>query len=494
MQKARGHILAVVGKALFLGFSIQIVLGMLWMLHNFTGVQQFGESALYVEISKSFICDEYEGILYPVLILLARGMENIFPAPCHCILYLLQLGAAFYAGYRLVRQVSGAGKLFAAWGSLAMLTFPMAMQCHLSVLPESLLGSFLLLELSHAAQTVKEGGALRSSRFARVLAYWLLTALLKPEYFYLGAAPVLLLYGYGAITSWKENRRRILYNTLLAAAFAGMILGVGKLSVTPGYYGRVQKSIEFSLAGRCAWPFLSEDYEYWPAEVKEHLSANEAFRADFYADEMGRIAGATLENTVGEERARELFLEMAQGAWERHKDKILHRTAWDALGYAFSPMVVQRQLTGKVYDSYSGRNYDIMRARSPLLTKYYLNYGCWWFAAGLGLAAVMWLVRAAEFIGRLFHAKKWIALPQGSILIPVFCLLTGGALTAAYTLRGAGMMDYKKTIAIGLLWIWWMLTESAAGLRQNDAEAAKNHGSRSRQGGLRDGSGNRKTS
>ena len=74
MQKAVGRISALLSRIIFIGMSIQIVLGIVWMCGNFLYFQDFGESAFYVSVSKNFFCDEYTGILYPVDLLLARGI------------------------------------------------------------------------------------------------------------------------------------------------------------------------------------------------------------------------------------------------------------------------------------------------------------------------------------------------------------------------------------------------------------------------------------
>lgn len=194
------------------------------------------------------------------------------------------------------------------------------------------------------------------------------------------------------------------------------------------------------MVSRFAWPRIGIDYEFWPEEIRTHLSYVQALQTDVYAENVERVLGETLVNAVGAERADELFSEMVRGAWTRHKGEILHDTAWDALGYTFSPMVLQRQLRGKVYDSFSGRNYDAMRMQTPLLTKYYVDYGCWWFAVGLLFAAIL---------GVTLKSDRWK-------IIGLY-VLTGGCMVVWYTMRGAGQMDYKKTIVIGLLWSLWML-------------------------------------
>ena len=50
----------------------------------------------------------------------------------------VQILFAFYSGVVFLRSFGGtAKKWFPVWGSLGLLTYPFAMQCHLAVLPNS---------------------------------------------------------------------------------------------------------------------------------------------------------------------------------------------------------------------------------------------------------------------------------------------------------------------------------------------------------------------
>lgn len=437
MQKVRRHVLAVAGRIFFIGFSVQIVLGLLWMVCNFRA------------------------------------------------LFLLQLVVAFWAAYRLLCNItdeSGQGEFFRIWGSLAMLTFPLAMQCHLASGPDSLTGSCLLLELAFTTGILGKRCELCYKEFAKVLFFWIMAALLQPEYLLFGAVPVVILSVYAVKnvnkaeagkqhTQNKLKREKVSVYLMLMVLSAGLILGIGTWTGF-GFFSAgtsedgVRPSLSFSLASRFAWPRVGMDYDFWPEEVREHLSRQQAMQTDFYADNMELVLGRTLEDALGEERAKEMFAEIARGAWQRHKSEIIHDTAWDALGYTFSPIVLQRQLTGKVYDSYSGRNYDFMRVKTPLLTKYYLDYGCWWFAVGLGMTAVLYLMeglrnyvtrrRGIQEVGHATRLKY--GCTTSCVVTVIMCFLTSGSMIVWYTMRGAGMMDYKKTTAVGLLWLWWMLT------------------------------------
>lgn len=131
-KKAAAHISGVIKRICFIGFSIQIVLGIIWMGANFAHVQDFGkpESAFY-------------GFLFRIC------------GQCPQVLYVLQLAVAFAAGYFLLQVLAPAKIKFAIWRALVLLTFPFAMQTALAIQPYSLMGSLFLLCL---ALLLKKGG------------------------------------------------------------------------------------------------------------------------------------------------------------------------------------------------------------------------------------------------------------------------------------------------------------------------------------------------
>lgn len=445
MRKAVKVIAAVAGRVCFIGFSIQIVVGLLWMLYNFTGFQKFGESFQYVEISKSFLCDEYVSILYPVLLLFARGIEDFLPIPYYCVMYFLQIMLALYAAHAFLLAIHPAGRLKNLWGSLAILTFPMAMQCHLAVLPESLTSSMLLLEFTWLWHAVRDGEELKSRHLIRVVPFWLVSALLEPEYLYLGAVPVVLVFLYGAVRFGKKDPGQIVRNLIIVASFAGIIVGMNDLTQVEGVYGRVHRSLNAALFSRFSWSTLDSTYEDWPEEMRYSVDEGMMREASFYTDNMLQIVGEAVEEYSGVERARELFGEAARISYSQYRGKILHEMTWDVLGYGFAPAISELMLDKRGYDSYTLRNYELMRRHVPVLTTYYFHYGCWWFSAGVILACLLRIILRI----RDFAWKK--VFFWGTLIVSGICMAVW------YTMRGGGMFDYKKTIVIGCLWIAWAI-------------------------------------
>ena len=459
MQRAVRHISAILGRVIFIGFSIQIVFGMTWMCLNFSKLPQFGESLFYVEISRNFICDEYTGILYPVFLLLARGIEGLAGLPYYCVMYVVQLLVACYAAHRLLMGLKKTKRALNLWGSLAVLTLPMAMQCHLAVLPYSLVSSFFLLELSISLETVRKG-MLRVRQMVKLASFWLLCALLLPEYLLLGAIPPVLVLLWGLVRIFglvrrgncQETRRQDIWRFarqfVIFLAFGATIIGMNSLTQVKGYYGKNEKSLEACLVSRTAWTSLMSYYEGFPEQLREILDWGDVQASAYYADNMAMVFGPAVEEALGTEEAREFFLALSKQAWEQNRAHILHEIAWDAAAYTVSPIALQMQLTGRGYDSYSGRNYEIMRHYTPVLSRIYMDYSCWWFAAALCLGAILGVF--CIFLDRsLISGRNFFSV----LILGVSCL----GLIFWYTMQGAGMMDYKNTIGVTCVWMVFSL-------------------------------------
>lgn len=385
IKKALPHALAVVRGILFIGFSVQIVLGVLWMCRNFTYVQDFGEP---------------DGVLY--------GRLFVLFGKAPYVLYILQLALAFWAGYLLLQRLCPVEPFHAVWRSLALLTFPFAMQCHLALQPYSIMGSLFLLMLSSLME-------IRRKRVAGPL-----------------ALALLCLAGF--------------------LAFSG--------AMDRGRQEEVGHSMEAALARRFAWPTMWNDFGRFSDELKE-LTEDVVWEASVCPDNMGILESA-LEGRVGEE-AKGYYMEMARVGWTYHAPMIIRQIGWDVLGYVFTPPIFQLQLQGDAYDAYSGRNYEIMRGNSPVLTRNYIDYCCWWFGCTLGLNLLSILLGALEASGRKPEASARFG--RRKALRVGICVCASGILTAVLTMRGAGTMDYKYTIAISDLWIAWVLL-SMSGKRQ----------------------------
>ena len=197
------------------------------------------------------------------------------------------------------------------------------------------------------------------------------------------------------------------------------------------------------MASRFAWFFILSDFYGWPEEVLEALGES-VREITFYPDNMERVMQPLMEEAFGEEGADAYYRQIAWNALENRWKNILTYLRWDMVGYGAAPIAVQKQLEGGYYDACTAENYEKMRHQPPEWTKLYLSYSCWWFRAMLGIAFLIFLV---DWIQRGHFPLKQ-ELPA---LLPL--ILTAAVMIFWYTMRGAGLMDYKEGFAISSLWL-----------------------------------------
>lgn len=417
MKKAAVRLCVLLRSILFIGFSIQILFGLAWLCTNFTEVQTFAPA---------------RGLLYPLLLRLFGGIPQI--------LYLLQLGAAFTAGYILIKPNGRSRQFWRIWYVLAFMTFPMALQCHLALLPHSFVSSLILLELGFCRRIFDREDSVSVPEFARAVACWLGLALLLPEYAWLGMIPPILTVLLH-LRKLCKHMRQLAYCIILMAAFGGMIAGLRSLTAPEGTEGS-QNTFWFSMASRTAWPKLGEYQIFWSEELRA-IVGNVVWDIGNSMDKMEGAFKPVLEQTVGEEKAQEYYREMTEVAWHYNKEQIVKQIVWDLFTYAAPSSVLQLQLSGRSYATVSGRNYEIMGMNHPRLTKYYVAYSCWWFFVALGATGLLAL--SGHMAGEWLFSIRKLAFPA----VVVIC---SEVLVCFYIVQGAGIVDYKYTIAVASLW------------------------------------------
>lgn len=445
MEKATRHILGILKGVLFIGISIQTVLGIVWMCRNFPHVPQFGESLFYMQASRSLRCDEYTGILYPLFLWAVR--RN------HYVVYVTQLAAAYAVSHRFLGSFLSGRSWKTIWGSLALLTIPVVLQCHMAVLPCSFAASLLLLELSLLTDAVREKEKRTLKRLLGLSLCWLLLALLLPEYFYLGAVPLIWFF-FAFCRRWKGNRGMIGRGLLSIAVIVGMAAGLGSLTQTRGAYGRLQKTPLMTLTQRVAWSNLFQDWERWPEQMQNYVERDIVIDASLYADDMDNFFFPAVEQAVSDRRitpqqAEEFYFSVTSIAWNCHRSVIVKEILWDMLGYAASPAFLQLFLMGRGYDT-GIRNYDFFLEYTPRLSKLCMDYGSWWFCVAAGLTVTAQGLRALRSLLWGGAGRR-----KGAAQAVLCCLVTVGMMSLWYTAEGAGLFDYKKTAVTVELWMVW---------------------------------------
>lgn len=484
MRRLGKHTRGVLRAALACGMGVQILLGLAWLMHNMGGLQNFQESRLLLA-GESAESGFYSGVLY-------RGLVSML-SPCLWLLYGIQLTAAVGAAYGLTCCLFGREKkVLRLFCALALVTFPQAMQCHLAVLPWSLGTSLLLVETAlwrrawgllsgrggEAARGADgENGIPRAAvRLAvALLLGWLLLLLLLPLYACFALPlPGAFLWKLGKRWGRKGRMARVL--TVLALVLCSITVNWG--------WNPVQWNRKLSTAAlsRTGWPYFQHTYQVFPQPLHDEIGLVIARDVSAYADGVERVLIPRLEELYGAGETSARLWELAGICLRDNLKADAKNVIWDMAAYHAAPPILAMQLKGRAYDSYSGVNYQQMKGRAPLLTRYYVTYGSRWWWAMLGLAAAAW---ACGWLPGGLYRKKAGRQPgsgdsgslgpgktpglrlwsRGRRFLGCWLPVLAGVewMILHFVLCGSGIMDYKKTLWVTALWYLAALWPLAGG-------------------------------
>lgn len=399
----------IVKRILFIGFGIQIVLGMIWMCLNLFFLQAF---SVDWGIFSTSLYEKLQCIYLPV--------------------YLLQLCFAFGAGYVLFRTLLGRHqRIQSVYGSLGLLTFPFALQCHLAVSPYSLCFSVSLLFVVFLIRLCK--GEQIGWNLARAFLCLAALALLSRIAFWAGWCSVVAVLVTKLVSGLRRKRMAwcgrllLLFLTLSGCIFGGASLCRANL---------VPEASEVGSAVFCriCMPSLYKGENLLPGElwsaVGEYYSGAQITLSEFQET----VCPGILEQ-YGRQRGTELFWEISVACLRLEWPYLVKQCVGDFLGNIFLPSWYQRQLEGRWYGSFLGRNYELFLMNTPKL-----SFLTAWYCM-LGYPFCCFFVLVLFFVRKRTHGKSGF---YGVILFALLCALLA-------TLRGAGMLDGKETLVANQL-------------------------------------------
>jgi hypothetical protein len=416
--KGRERIIAEVSRVLSLvlriGLATQTILGIFWILGNLHTMQPYAGSYEYLEAAGTLRLNIGKSFLYPLFL---RGiMEftailhlNLFP-----FVYMVQLLLAWFSSFIILKVFPlRYPKVYACF----LCIIPMLLQCHMAVLPDSLALSLLLLLVSLA---LDENHSKNGKRISGVI-IWLVLVLLVPAYGVI-SLPVLL---------W------IIWQRL------PFVLGVFGLALVlciqiPGVTFVMTKVI----LERVSWPILDKMYPYWDQEVREIIPTDEVQYMALNRGSISEELAPRLTEALGNQSAEKMMRQIAKLNFTYHSREVAGQILQDGISCVFPPLGLTWELSGRVYASAGGRNYEIMKAAAPGVTKVFVAYGNIWFVAGCILLLLQVILSRTTLEG-------WKQEKPGKTLLLV---LTGLPVLVYGLLTGGGMMDYKRVIFITWLW------------------------------------------
>ncbi|MBQ7926464.1 MAG: hypothetical protein IJ335_09250 [Lachnospiraceae bacterium] len=435
MRKVCKHGSALLGRMIWLGMGLQVLLGFIWLLSNIGAEHSFGvDWSNGGPVNRAFM---HWGALYGWVIRLVMQVAQWVPIPYYSIVYCLQLLAAFGSGWFLLKKITNWGPHGCVCGTLAMLSVPMALQSHLALAPYSFVASIVLVHWAFAIELWKQKGWCIHKLVSMYL-FWLLEILLLPEYLWFGAVPLLFV----AFISLWNNRGKLRKKALTGVVLLGSILciwivGNGWQQGEDGCLNLRQM-----LAAKSNWSNLYELSGAWSYEVQQQFDGgllraacgnSEVFYEGFF-DKMEQLPY---------KQQKDYLNQMIDVAWKLNGKRVVLEMAFDGMGYLMPAIIVSEQLDGKGFASLTGINYWYFIQNSTGLSSLYMGWYCIWAWLSLVLAIFM---KGLEQLGTE-RAVKYVA---GYGCVKVLLPLTFMAIACAcfYTLSRIGVYDYK-------ILSWW---------------------------------------
>lgn len=442
--------------------TLQLFYAIAWAVCNGRNIQDFYDTALYIENAVTMSGDGWHLLGYSAVLRAFLGMQGVLGEYYVIPLYLLQCGVSLlcYAYglqvvYKLLfgRKISYVKSLLP---SAYILTIPIVWQMQFAILPDALCVAVLVLLFAKLAVCIWDN-KVRWDCMLVVLGCLLFMGLAHRHYFYGG----LLICLSGCVVvlvrclckKYRCKEAFILAGTLALCIIITSLVccSANDKDIKEGLY--VQYSIEADLWDSCIYPNLKEDYAYYSEHVTEVLPAEivELYGAN-YEEYMTNIA-PVIENAVPE-KATAIYREMICTGLTLHGKEMIKGLAKESICHAFIPVLMGKFMYFNGNSMY-GHNLVKMYEMAPKLTVDYMHVGMNGFAVVSVLGIIMCAANLAvqkPRRGKIIKVILYCAMCMGCVLLPALILTV---------LR----FDYRMSLFPAFIWAV-MAISSIGGLQK----------------------------
>ena len=340
-----------------------------------------------------------------------------------------------------------------------LLTVPYLLQMHLAKLVWSLSLSCLLWMLGLIMEIAVQGASKKGVLL--LSGAYFLYGIICPDGLWLGGILVLV----GSLLLKKRDKDGL--RVSLAALFMAIVIFVTNAGLNSAFpeARRIYRENNPGTAAvsRFVWPNFASNYFFWDEEVKAVLSEEDAVRLCQRIDLLeGEFYPAMVE-AYGTGKATKLCLEMGYRCLMDRSRETVSEIGRDLRDHLLIPFTIENNLQGRGV-SMTAWNYGRMKARSPVLVKYYFRYGgfelpilllgsllLWWFHRNDQIG--QWLKERAA--GREIRPPAYRDGGRGGNAAPWKLLCFAVILyTLWYTMRSNLPIDYKMVLPI--LFVWYL--------------------------------------
>ena len=426
--------------------GVQIVFGCAYFAGNFSAEQQFAE--------------RYASVM-------PMGIVSLIQLFAAAVSIWYVLGKLGFEGKREKRFLRGYVCAF-------LLTVPCLLQMHTARLVWSPALSCFLWMLGLVMETAVRGVSKKKVLF--LTGAYFLYGVICPDGLWLGG--ILLFF----CLLYRRKRERITENRNksgkeageqrekvpfgLAVFFTAAVIFLANAGLNSAFpeARRIYRENNPGTAAvsRFVWPNFASNYFFWDEEVKAVLSEEDAVRLCQRIDLLETEFYPAMVEAYGTGKATRLCLEMGYRClMDRSRETVLE-IGRDLKDHLLIPFTIENNLRGRGV-SLTAWNYGRMRARSPVLVKYYVRYGSFELPILLLCSLLLWWFHKND------RMSQWVKQQAENSEKPLFYKYGGGEkisvqwkilffvvilYTLWYTMRSNLPIDYKLVLPI--LFIWYL--------------------------------------
>lgn len=431
---------------LYIIMGVQIVFGCAYFAGNFSAEQQFAE--------------RYASVM-------PMGIVSLIQLFAAAVSIWYVLGKLGFEGKREKRFLRGYICAF-------LLTVPCLLQMHTARLVWSPALSCFLWMLGLVMETAVRGVSKKKVLF--LTGAYFLYGVICPDGLWLGG--ILLFF----CLLYRRKRERITENRNksgkeageqrekvpfgLAVFFTAAVIFLANAGLNSAFpeARRIYRENNPGTAAvsRFVWPNFASNYFFWDEEVKAVLSEEDAVRLCQRIDLLETEFYPAMVEAYGTGKATRLCLEMGYRClMDRSRETVLE-IGRDLKDHLLIPFTIENNLRGRGV-SLTAWNYGRMRARSPVLVKYYVRYGSFELPILLLCSLLLWWFHKND------RMSQWVKQQAENSEKPLFYKYGGGEkisvqwkilffvvilYTLWYTMRSNFPIDYKLVLPI--LFIWYL--------------------------------------
>lgn len=382
---------------------IQIYYALLWAFQNGTNIQDFYDTAIYMENAVLQSGDGWRLMGYSVVLRPFLAMQDMlgdyFIIPLYIVQALISL-LCFAQGFKTFgRIVSGKEIKYVSMllPAVYILTVPIVWQMQFAVLPDALCVALVVLLFSKLAECMWDSENMHWDSMLIILGCLLMLSMLHRHYFYgaflLGAVCGLIVLFRSIHKKYRRKENFLLAGSLILCIFISAGLSVSVNSKMHNEESYVEYSLAADLWDGFIYPNIREDYSYYPETVREVLPVEcvEQY-GDFYERYMTYIAPVIAE--ASPENTEKIFIQMVETGIAIHKEEMVTGLCKEGISYALLPVAMIKYMYFNGNSLY-GHNLVKMYETNPDLTLDYMHIGMNGFAVVSVLGILMY---AAEFV------------------------------------------------------------------------------------------------